>query len=97
MFALLFAVIVVVMGMMLVLAARGPGLFNRLLAINTFGTLTVLLLVLLGATFDQHNLMDIALLYVLVNFVGAVTVLRFFEGRRLPVEEQRHAAKRSKQ
>ncbi len=83
----LFAVVIAAMVMTLVRAAKGPGLFNRILAINTFGTLTVLLLVLLGVTFEQHNLMDIALLYVLVNFIGAIAVLRFFEDRELPAPD----------
>lgn len=85
--ALLFVAVVAAMVMLLIRAAKGPGLFNRVLAINTFGTLTVLLLVLLGVEFGQHSLMDIALLYVLLNFVAAVAVLRFFEDRRLPVHD----------
>ena len=84
MLAVLFVVIVIVMIMTLVRAAKGPSLFDRILAINVFGTLTVLLLVLLGVAFNQHNLMDIALLYVLVNFISAIAVLRFFEDRELP-------------
>ncbi len=87
--AVLFTVIVVVMVMLLVRAGRGPGLFNRVLAINTFGTLAVLLLVLLGVTFEQHALMDIALLYALVNFIAAVAVLRFFEDSELPAPDTR--------
>ena len=84
---LLFTVVVVVMAMTLVRAVRGPGLFNRILSINAFGALTVLLLVLLGVEFEQHGLLDIALLYVLVNFIGAVAVLRFFEDRKLPAPD----------
>ena len=86
---LLFIVLIVVMLMLLIRAVKGPGLFNRVLAINGFGTLTVLLLVLLGVTFEQYDLMDIALLYVLVNFIGAMAVLRFFEDYELPDREIR--------
>ena len=83
----LFTVLVIVMAMLLVRAIKGPGLFNRVLAINGFGTLTVLLLVLLGVTFKQYDVMDIALLYVLVNFIGAIAVLRFFEDSDLPAPD----------
>ncbi len=85
--AVLFVVIVAVMVMLLVRAAKGPGLFNRMLALNAFGTLTVLLLVLLGVRFEQYDLMDIALLYALVNFIAAIALLRFFERSELPVSE----------
>lgn len=88
MLEVMFCVIVAVMVMLLVRAALGGGLFNRLLAINSFGTLTVLLLVLFGTLFSQHDLLDIALLYALVNFVGPLVVLRFFENHRLPGEEK---------
>lgn len=87
MLQMMFLVIVAVMIMLLVRAARGDGLFNRLLAINSFGTLTVLLLVLFAALFRQHDILDIALLYALVNFTGPLVVLRFFENHRLPEEK----------
>ena len=83
----LFIVIVIVMVMLLIRVAKGPGLFDRVLAINTFGTLTVLLLALFGVAFDQHDIMDIALLYALVNFVGTVAVLRLFERHQLHENE----------
>ena len=83
----LLVTLVAVMLMLLVRILKGPGLFNRVLAINTFGTLTVLLLVLLGVTFEQYDVMNIALLYVLVNFIAAVAVLRFFEDRKLPAPD----------
>ena len=85
----LFVVTVLVMAMMLIRAVKGPGLFNRLLAINVFGTLTVLLLVLFSVWFDQPNLIDIALLYALINFIGPLVILRFFEGHELPEEQVR--------
>ena len=89
MLQMLFVVIVLVMAMLLIRAVKGSGLFNRLLAINAFGTLTVLLLVLFSVWFDQHDLIDIALLYALINFIGPLVILRFFEGHELPEEQVR--------
>ena len=89
MLIVLFGAITLVMLLLLACVARGPGLFNHLLAINSFGTLTVLLLVLFSALFNQHSLMDIALLYALVNFIGPLVVLRFFSGHKLPEEKVR--------
>ncbi len=87
MLQVLFAVIVLVMAMLLARAVMGRGLFNRMLAINSFGTMTVLLLVLLSVWFDQYDLIDIALLYALINFIGPLVILRFFEGHKLPGEQ----------
>lgn len=73
------AVLVVLLGTMvlaLVRATRGPGLYNRVLAINVFGTKTILLVAVFGFVFDRPGSLDIAILYALVSFVAVVAVLR---------------------
>ncbi len=66
--------------MLLVLlrAALGPTVFDRILAINTFGTATVLLIALFGFLTDRPDFMDIALLYALINFISTIAVLKLF-------------------
>jgi len=60
----------------LVRAFVGPGRYNRILAINTFGTKTVLFVAVAGFLFGRPEFLDIAILYALVNFVAVVAVLR---------------------
>ena len=59
-------------------AALGPTVFDRILAINTFGTATVLLIALFGFLTDRPDFMDIALLYALINFISTIAVLKLF-------------------
>ncbi len=59
-------------------AALGPSVFDRILAINTFGTATVLLIALFGFLTDRPDFMDIALLYALINFISTIAVLKLF-------------------
>ncbi len=76
---MIFAVIVallVTMVLTLVRAFLGPGRYNRILAINMFGTKTVLFIALVGFFFDRPEFLDIAILYALVNFVALVAILR---------------------
>ncbi|WP_293550653.1 monovalent cation/H+ antiporter complex subunit F [Parvibaculum sp.] len=61
----------------------GPTLYDRILAVNSFGTLTVLLLGLLGFLTARPDFLDIALLYALINFVGTIAVLKFIRYRAL--------------
>ena len=61
----------------------GPSLFDRILAVNSFGTKTVLLIAAYGFLTGRPDFLDIALLYALINFLGAVAVLKFFEYRDL--------------
>jgi multicomponent Na+:H+ antiporter subunit F len=70
--------ILVVMLIILLRAALGPTVFDRILAINTFGTVTVLLIALFGFLTDRPDFMDIALLYALINFISTIAVLKLF-------------------
>lgn len=70
--------ILVVMFFLLLRATLGPTLFDRILAINTFGTTTVLLIALFGFLTNRPDFMDIALLYVLINFISTIAVLKLF-------------------
>ncbi len=75
--------ILVAMLMAIARAILGPSLYDGVLAVNSFGTKTVLLIALLGYLNDRPEFLDIALLYALVNFVGTIAVLKFFRYRNL--------------
>ena len=66
----------------------GPTLYDRILAVNVFGSMTVLLIAVLGFLMGRPEFLDIALVYVLINFIGTIAVLKFFEyqdlGKRSP-------------
>ena len=66
----------------LIRAVKGPTTYDRVLAVNVFGTKTVILLALLGYIGNRSGFLDIAVLYALVNFLGTVALLRFVESRR---------------
>lgn len=71
--------LLVAMLLTLVRALLGPTIFDRILAVNSFGTKTVLLIAVYGFLTDRPDFLDIALVYSLVNFVGTIAVLKFFE------------------
>lgn len=71
--------ILVVMVLALVRAFLGPTLYDRILAVNMFGTKTVLLISVLGMVAGRFDYIDIALVYALINFISIIAVLRFFE------------------
>ena len=56
----------------------GPSLYDRILAINTFGTATVLAIAILGFYMQRPAFMDIALVYSLINFIGTVAILKLY-------------------
>lgn len=71
--------ILVTMTLALVRALLGPTVYDRVLAVNTFGTKTVLLIAALGFLTDRPEFLDLALVYALINFIGTIAVLKFFE------------------
>ncbi len=70
-------------------AIVGPTLYDRVLAVNSFGTFTVLMIAVLGFMTDQTDFVDIALTYALINFIGTIAVLKFFVVGDFGYEEQR--------
>jgi multicomponent Na+:H+ antiporter subunit F len=71
--------VLVTMGLALSRAALGPTLFDRILALNMFGTKTVLLIAVIGFLSGRPDFLDLALLYALINFIGVIAVLRFLK------------------
>ena len=75
------ALLAVLAAMALVLARAllGPTIYDRILALNSFGTKTVLLIALYGFLSGRPDFLDIALVYALINFAGTIAVLKYFE------------------
>lgn len=83
--------LLVAMAMALGRAWIGPTVYDRILALNAFGTETVLIIAVVGFLFGRPEFLDIAILYALINFIGTIAALKFFKfgdlGRGLDYEE----------
>ena len=71
--------VLVTMGLTLLRAVWGPSAYDRILAVNTFGTATVLFISVLGFFTGRPDFLDLALLYALLNFIGTIAVLKYFK------------------
>ena len=78
------------MFLVLMRAFRGPTVFDRILAINSFGTLTVLLISVHGYLDDRPEFLDLALVYALINFIGVIAVTKYVGLRKLDMKVDRH-------
>ncbi len=85
MFAVATAAILAGMLLALVRAFAGPTLYDRVLAGNSFGTKTVILIGLMGYLTGRPDFLDIAVLYALLNFASTIAILKFFRYRTLSV------------
>ena len=79
MFAAAALAVLVAMVLVLVRALLGPTIYDRILALNSFGTKTVLIIAVYGFLSGRPDFLDIALVYALINFAGTIAVLKYFE------------------
>lgn len=64
----------------LILALKPSSLvYDRILALNFIGTLTVLFIAVIGFFFGRPDFLDIALVYALINFIGTIAVLKYLK------------------
>jgi multicomponent Na+:H+ antiporter subunit F len=76
-FAAAVAALLVCMVMTLARAILGPTVFDRVLAVNSFGTKTVLLIAAYGFLSGRPDFLDLAMVYALMNFIGTIAVMKF--------------------
>jgi len=93
--------IVVTMVLALIRGVKGPTVFDRILAVNNFGTNTVLLIAVAGFMMGIHDasggelqarrpeFLDLALVYALVNFIGTLAVLKYVRFGSLSHDDKR--------
>jgi len=68
-------------------AVAGPSVFDRILAANAFGTMTVLLIAVSGFLTGRPDFLDLALVYALMNFIGVIAVLKFVRFGNLATDQ----------
>jgi multicomponent Na+:H+ antiporter subunit F len=64
--------------LILIRIVLGKTTFDRVLAVNSLGTIIVIGIALHGFYSDRPEFLDIAIVYALINFIGTVAVLKLF-------------------
>ena len=77
MYAAAAAGVVVTMIFAMILALRGPGIYSRILAVNVFGTLSVMLIAIYGFVDGRPEFLDLGIVYALINFIGTLAVAKY--------------------
>ncbi len=77
MFVVAMIALLITSGLALLRSVLGPTVYDRILAVNMFGTKTVLLIAVLGFFTGRPDFLDLALVYTLMNFIGVIAILKF--------------------
>lgn len=78
MFAAAAIAILVALALVVVRAIKGPTVFDRVLAGNAVGSLSIMMLAVFGFLTGRPEFLDIGLTYGLLNLIGTLAVLKFF-------------------
>lgn len=81
MYAATMAAVLLTLVLALARAVLGPTVYDRILAVNMAGTKTVLLIAVLGFLTNRPEFLDLALIYVFLNFITTVAILKFVQYR----------------
>ena len=86
----LAALIACAISSLLVLARiiLGKTTYDRILAVNSLGTIIVLGIALHGFFMNRTEFLDIAIVYALINFIGTVAILKLFSTGSLKGNEK---------
>lgn len=79
MYAVAIVAILITILLALARALMGPTVYDRIAAMNMLGTKTILLIAVFAFLTGRNDLLDIALVYALINFIGVVAVLKLVE------------------
>ena len=88
MFELCLFVLLMCVMILLYRVYLGPTLYDRVIAVNSIGTLAVLIIGVVGFLTSRPDFLVIGLLYALINFIGTVAILKFFRYKMVDKDEK---------
>jgi len=78
MFAVATVAVFIALALTVVRLLLGPSIFDRVVAGNAVGSLSVVILALIGFVFGRPEFLDLAITYALLNIIGTIAVLKYF-------------------
>ncbi len=64
--------LLVLSGVMLVRAIKGPGITDRIVSVNMIGTMVVCIIAVCSMLLQESYLVDVALIYTMISFVAVM-------------------------
>ena len=58
----------------------GPGISDRIIAVNMIGTMVIMITAILSVMLNENYLADICLIYAMISFLGVVLFCKVYTG-----------------
>lgn len=88
---LAMCIMMLVVFVCMVRAILGPRITDRVVALNMIGTLVVLMICVISYLLEEAFLVDVAILYALLNMLVVVILCRVANKRHHELEEEKEA------
>jgi len=74
---IVFWIMLALLALYMMRAARGPAIWDRLLGLNLISTKIIILIIVVASIYDSSFLLDFAIIYALSGFIGAIFLALF--------------------
>ena len=92
-FAALLIGMMVALGILIVISilrsVLGPGISDRIIAVNMTGTIVIMLIALLSVYLDESYLVDVCLIYAMISFLAVVVLCKVYTGVYLQKKQRK--------
>ena len=80
-----FAIAVIICIAVLIMACivrsiLGPRVADRVVAVNSIGTMTIIIITVLALLLDEAYLLDVCLIYAMISFVAVIVLTKIYTG-----------------
>lgn len=80
----LFTVVPIILAFMVILclvrAIKGPGIADRIVAVNMMGTMTMVIIAILAIKMEEGYLVDICIIYAMISFLAVTLLAKVYMG-----------------
>ena len=70
---LVLAVLIIIS---IIRSVLGPGISDRIIAVNMTGTMIIMMIAILSVFLDENYLVDVCLIYAMISFLGVVVLCK---------------------
>ncbi len=83
-YEMLLAGTMIVLGILIIVSivrsVLGPGISDRVIAVNMIGTIIIMVIAILSLYLDEGYLVDVCLIYAMISFLGVVVLCKVYTG-----------------
>jgi len=73
-------ILAVLIVLSLIRSVLGPGIPDRIIAVNMTGTMIIMVIAILSVFLDENYLVDVCLIYAMISFLGVVVLCKVYTG-----------------